>query len=263
MQAARRPAWQLWWPFALLCLLRGSRWMLSESLPGSATTLASASLGCGSAAALYLLILRPSSVMREQRSDILRSAIGGALLITGPLTALLYPRAIAATSLTMALALTPVVIAVGEAATRHSSETLAGRLWPGLAAIAGLLLLLHPTVAHESCGRSCPRAHAVAHRLRRRALLLRPRNHLADSSSAAWRLCCPRSRSRNQPRHAHRWVAGHGRPRCGLRRARGSARPHRTWTAVGHALVRAVRHRPADHSARRRRDDACRVFLPE
>lgn len=142
MQAARRPAWQLWWPFALLCLLRGSRWMLSGSLPGSATTFASASLGCGSAAALYLLILRPSSVMREQRSDILRSAIGGALLITGPLTALLYPRAIAATSLTMALALTPVVIAVGEAATRHSRETLAGRLWPGLAAIAGLLLLL-------------------------------------------------------------------------------------------------------------------------
>ena len=42
----------------------------------------------------------------------------------------------------MALALTPVVIAVSEAATRHSRETLAGRLWPGLAAIAGLLLLL-------------------------------------------------------------------------------------------------------------------------
>ncbi len=116
--------------------------MLSGSLPGSATTLTSASLGCGSAAALYLLILRPSGVAREQRSDLLRSALGGALLITGPLIALLYPRAIAATSLTMALALTPVVIAVCEAATRHSSETLAGRLWPGLAAIAGLLLLL-------------------------------------------------------------------------------------------------------------------------
>jgi hypothetical protein len=42
----------------------------------------------------------------------------------------------------MALALTPVVIAVSEAATRHTNQTLAGRLWPGLAAIAGLLLLL-------------------------------------------------------------------------------------------------------------------------
>lgn len=149
MQAARRPAWHLWWPFALLCLLRGSRWMLSESLPGSTTTLASASLGCGSAAALYLLIFRPSGIAREQRHQLLRSALGGALLITGPLVALLYPRAIAATSLTMALALTPVVIAVYEAATRHTSETLAGRLWPGLAAIAGLLLLLiQPSLAN-------------------------------------------------------------------------------------------------------------------
>jgi hypothetical protein len=42
----------------------------------------------------------------------------------------------------MALALTPVVIAVCESATRHTSEALAGRLWPGLATIAGLLLIL-------------------------------------------------------------------------------------------------------------------------
>lgn len=116
--------------------------MLAESMPGSATTLASAALGCGSAAALYLLILRPSGVGREDRSQLLRASLGGALLITGPLIALLYPRAVPAASLTMALALTPVVIAVYEAATRHTSETLAGRLWPGLAAIAGLLLLL-------------------------------------------------------------------------------------------------------------------------
>ena len=114
--------------------------MLSGALPGSATTLASDSLGCGSAAALYILILRPTT--REPSGQLLRSALGGAMLLTGPLIALFYPRAIAATSLTISLALTPVVIAVCAAATRHSSETLAGRLWPGLAAIAGLLLLL-------------------------------------------------------------------------------------------------------------------------
>ena len=142
VQAVRRSAWHLWWPFALLCVLHGSRWLLSGSLPGSATTLASASLGCGSAAALYLLIVRPSGLARLQHRDLLRSVLGGALLITGPLISLFYPRTIAASSVTMALALTPVVIAVCEAATRHSSETLAGRLWPGLAAIAGLLLLL-------------------------------------------------------------------------------------------------------------------------
>jgi hypothetical protein len=142
VQAVRRSVWHLWWPFALLCVLRGSRWMLSGALPGSATTLASASLGCGSAAALYLLILRPSGLARVQHRDLLRAVLGGALLITGPLIALLYSRAIAATSLTMSLALTPVVIAVCEAATRHSGAALAGRLWPGLAAIAGLLLVL-------------------------------------------------------------------------------------------------------------------------
>jgi len=129
--------------------VRGSRWALSDSLPGSATTLASASLGCGSAAALYLLIFRPTGAAREQRGDLLRATLGGAMLIAGPLLALLHPRAISAASITMALALTPVVIAVAEAATRHSGEALAGRLWPGLAAIAGLLLLLaQPSLAN-------------------------------------------------------------------------------------------------------------------
>lgn len=142
MQTARKTAWQLWWPFALLCLLRGSRWTVSESLPGSVTTLASASLGCGSAAALYLLIVRPRVASREHLSQLARSALGGALLITGPIISLLYPRNISPASLTMALALTPVVIAVYEATTHHSGEALAGRLWPGLATIAGLLLLL-------------------------------------------------------------------------------------------------------------------------
>lgn len=143
----RNSAWRLWWPFALLCLIGGTRWILSESLPGSATTLGSAAVGCGSAAALYLLIFRPS--MRESGGQLFCSALAGALLITGPLIALLSPHSIAAASLTMALALTPVVIAVAEAATRHTSETLAGRLWPGLATIAGLLLLLtQPSLAN-------------------------------------------------------------------------------------------------------------------
>jgi len=146
VRSRRSSSWLLWWPFALLCLIRGSRWILSESLPGSATTLGSAAVGCGSAAALYLLILRPA--VREQAGQLARSAIGGALLIVGPLIALVYPHSIPAASLTIALALTPVVIAVAEAATRHTSETLAGRLWPGLAAIAGLLLVLtQPSLA--------------------------------------------------------------------------------------------------------------------
>jgi hypothetical protein len=126
----------------VLCLLGGSRWMLSESLPGSVTTFASASLGCGSASALYLLVKRPWNTTRPIGSQLMRSALGGTMMISGPLLVLLRPGSIPAGSHTMALALTPVVIAVIESATSHSSETLAGRLWPGLAAIAGLLLLL-------------------------------------------------------------------------------------------------------------------------
>ncbi len=142
----RSSIWRLWWPFALLCLIRGSRWIVSESLPGSSTTLGSAAVGCGSAAVLYVLILRPST--REQLNQLARAALGGALLLAGPLIALIYRHSIPAASLTMALALTPVVIAVAEAATRHTGDALAGRLWPGLAAVAGLLLLLpQPSLA--------------------------------------------------------------------------------------------------------------------
>ena len=134
--------WRVWWPLALLCVLAGSRWMLSESLPGSVTTFASASLGCGSAAALYLLVVRPWKAARVLGSDLTRPAVGGALMISGPLLVLLRAGSIPAGSHAIALALTPVVIAVMESALRNTSETLAGRLWPGLAAIAGLLLLL-------------------------------------------------------------------------------------------------------------------------
>jgi drug/metabolite transporter (DMT)-like permease len=96
---------------------------------------------------LYLLILRPA--VHEHVTQLARSALGGALLVAGPLLALLYPHSISAANVTIALALTPVVIAVAESATRRTGETLAGRLWPGLAAMAGLLLLLaQPSLAN-------------------------------------------------------------------------------------------------------------------
>lgn len=146
-----KPGWRLWWPFVVLCVLGGSRWMLSESVPGSGTTLASASVGCGSAAVLFLLIVRPRWLAREQLSQFLRAAVGGALLITGPVIALLLPHGISGASITMALALTPVVIAVAETATHHNGGNLPGRLWPGLATIAGLLLLLaEPSLANPA-----------------------------------------------------------------------------------------------------------------
>lgn len=142
MRAGRASAWHLWWPFALLCLLHSSRWILSDAMPGTATTFGSAALGCGSVAALYLLIVRPSALPRNSGPQIARVVLAGALVLAGPLIVLLRPALVPAESLTMALALTPVVLAVAETAVRHTQTSLAGRLWPGLAAIAGLLLLL-------------------------------------------------------------------------------------------------------------------------
>lgn len=63
-------------------------------------------------------------------------------MIAGPLLGLLLPGTVSGASIAMALALTPVVVGVVESALHHNGETLPGRLWPGLAAIAGLLLLL-------------------------------------------------------------------------------------------------------------------------
>ena len=70
--------------------------------------------------------------------------LAGAMLVGGPVTFLLAQAPfIEAGGLTMALALTPVVVAVASAAlSRGQTEDVAGRLWPGLAAVAGLLLVL-------------------------------------------------------------------------------------------------------------------------
>jgi hypothetical protein len=73
------------------------------------------------------------------------------MVLAGPLIVLLRPGAVPVESLTMALALTPVVLAVAETAVHHTQSALAGRLWPGLAAIAGLLLLLaQPSLANPA-----------------------------------------------------------------------------------------------------------------
>jgi hypothetical protein len=93
-------------------------------------------------AALCVLVFPRRAAAFTRERELWRSALGGALVIGGPLMGLLRPGAISATSMTLALALTPVALAVAEAAMRGGSSNLPGRLWPGLAAAAGLLLLL-------------------------------------------------------------------------------------------------------------------------
>jgi hypothetical protein len=100
-------------------------------------------LGCGWAAlvSLMLLVRSPAQAMLRRSWS---GALGGALLFVGPMMGLLLRSPeLNATSLTLALALTPVAVGIAAAALGSGAMgSLAGRIWPGLAAIGGLLLLL-------------------------------------------------------------------------------------------------------------------------
>jgi drug/metabolite transporter (DMT)-like permease len=89
-------------------------------------------------------------VLGRARLDALRDRWGmlaGAMMLCGPALGWLG-MGLEAGSLTIALALTPVVVAVAAAALGDGGEGVAGRMWPGLAAVAGLLLVLtQPSVS--------------------------------------------------------------------------------------------------------------------
>jgi drug/metabolite transporter (DMT)-like permease len=136
---AAHARWHRWWPFVLLVLAAASRWMLSAARPEAESTLASRALGCLWAWLFALLWLgrRASSF-----SD-LRGMLAGAMLLGGPAIGLLSGgRDLDAASLTIVLALTSVAVAVAAAAAGTGSDGVTGRIWPGLAAVAGLLLIL-------------------------------------------------------------------------------------------------------------------------
>jgi drug/metabolite transporter (DMT)-like permease len=81
---------------------------------------------------------------KPSRAATLRWFVAGAMLFGGPAISLLLPgRDLDSSALTIALALTPIVIAIASSAIgTGSSEGIAGRIWPALAAVAGLLLVL-------------------------------------------------------------------------------------------------------------------------
>lgn len=66
------------------------------------------------------------------------------MLFGGPAIGLLLPgRDLDSTALTISLAFAPIIIAIASSALgTESSEGIAGRIWPSLAAVAGLLLVL-------------------------------------------------------------------------------------------------------------------------
>jgi drug/metabolite transporter (DMT)-like permease len=87
--------------------------------------------------ALALLLRKRSAKADTARRSLWLCAAGGAMLVCGPLV-FLFARG-STEGLMLALALTPVVVGV---AVRENDAALAGRLWPGLAGVAGLLLVL-------------------------------------------------------------------------------------------------------------------------
>ncbi len=143
-------SWLRCWPMGLLCCLEGSRWLLEESLPVTRPTLLSAAAGCAMAAVI-VVVWRTLRRRRGQSSELVfqqrgqgegQRSVAAALLVTSPaLGGAISDRHLNANVATIALALTPAVVAVAVTAARTNDE-LAGLLWPGLAGTAGLLLLL-------------------------------------------------------------------------------------------------------------------------
>ena len=141
----------------LLLLIGASRWAVAAVRPDADSTLASQTIGCAWATLLSLAFLalqpKPARPVASQpapsRAARIRWLLAGAMFFAGPAIELLVRgRDLDSSALTIALALTPVIIAIASSALgTESSEGIAGRIWPGLAAVAGLLLVLvQPTL---------------------------------------------------------------------------------------------------------------------
>jgi hypothetical protein len=136
------------WPFALLCLAAASEGWITDTWPQAGSTLASETVACALAAALSFgrPLLKPKARPQLSTSS---AAWGGTLILVGPAIGLFLMSSLGPANRVLALALTPVVVAVAEAALGTQKHGLSARsLWPGLAAVSGLLLVLpEPSLA--------------------------------------------------------------------------------------------------------------------
>lgn len=138
-----------WWPFVLLLAAGGGRWVVTAAHPEAESTIGSEAFGCTWAALLCFLFLRREATAEALPANRLfagpiRSFLAGAMLSAGPGIALLmHGGQVDAGSLALALALTPVVVAIATSALGNErNDNIAGRIWPGIAAVAALLLVL-------------------------------------------------------------------------------------------------------------------------
>lgn len=142
LAAVARDRVRRWWPLLALLVAGAARWIVTDTHPEAGSTLVSEALGCAWAALLVWAVAPRSA--RWVGGSGWKTMPAGAILVGGPVTALLaHAPLVDPGGLTMALALTPVVVAVAsDALSRGQTDDVAGRLWPGLAAVAGLLLVL-------------------------------------------------------------------------------------------------------------------------
>ena len=130
--------WRRWWPFAVLCVAASCEWMLTDRFPRAGSTLGSEAVGCGLGAVGFGVA---AGLRRRVWRTNLWAVAGGAMVICGPVVELFFgTRVVEPGTLAMALALTAVVVAVASG----SGAGEVNDLWPGLAGVAGLLLVLSP-----------------------------------------------------------------------------------------------------------------------
>ncbi len=134
------------WPLGLLSVLVSSRWLMEEAVPTASSSLLTEAVGCLVAAGFvcaFVAFRRSSKVLQRSR-NVAFKVLGGALAFSGPAVAgNLFGRHISSNNGTLALALAPVVIATTLSILDDSGERdLIDSLWPGLAGVTGLLLLL-------------------------------------------------------------------------------------------------------------------------
>ena len=120
--------------------------MVADADPLVGSSVASLAAGCGLAAVASLVwtwVGSRQTAAAVPRASVGRWAFAGAMLLGGPTLSLLAPaEAVSGSSFLIAMALTPVVAGVALSALGGGMEDVAGRMWPGLAAIGGMLLIL-------------------------------------------------------------------------------------------------------------------------
>ena len=141
--------------YAALCLLISCRWILQAGVPNAVSTEWGQSAGCALFAILSFSLSRTDFWRRRacvkpteaphtgMAADIVVRVLAGVVVLTTPnLIPLLGGRRLAANEVTLASCLCPAVIAVAGAALEAEQKQLTDRLWPGLAGMAGLLLIV-------------------------------------------------------------------------------------------------------------------------